>query len=96
MDRDDADAVRTARGRPLRGGDEEGSDDVHSDLLLRNIAMEPDPEIEAAWLEEVRRRIRESGEGRVKAIPGEEVVAKARERVEGPVREELKTDLGLE
>lgn len=35
-------------------------------------------ECEAAWIEEVDRRIREVREGKVQEIPGEEVMARAR------------------
>lgn len=80
----------------MRGGDDGGSDDVLLDLLPGDLATEPDPEIEAAWLEEVRRRTRLSGEGRVEAIPGEEVLAKARERVREPIHEEPEAELGPE
>lgn len=80
----------------MRGGDDGSSDDVLLDLLPGDIATELDPEIEAAWLEEVRRRMRLSGYGRVEAIPGEEVLAKARERVREPVQEELQAEPGLE
>jgi broad specificity phosphatase PhoE len=80
----------------LRDGDDGSADDGLLDLLPGDIATEPDPEIEAAWLEEVRRRMRDSAEGRVEAIPGEEVLAKARERVQEAVLEEPKAELGLE
>jgi putative addiction module component (TIGR02574 family) len=42
-----------------------------------------DPEqtgIDAAWAEEIERRIRDIDEGRVKLIPGEEVLAELRSR----------------
>ena len=57
---------------------------------------EPDLEVEAAWLEEVSRRTHLSGEGGVEAIPGEEVLAKARERVREPALVEPKAELGPE
>lgn len=37
-------------------------------------------EIDAAWAEEIERRIRDIDEGRVKLIPGEEVLARLRSR----------------
>lgn len=79
------------------GGDDRGSDELHFHLLPGDATTEPDPEIEEAWSEEVRRRMRLSGEGRVGAIPGEAVLAKARERVRRePVLEEPKAELGPE
>ena len=40
--------------------------------------QEVDPEIEAAWDEEIRRRIAEIDSGKAKLIPAEEVFAEVR------------------
>jgi len=50
-------------------------------VLLEELDGPPDPDVEAAWLEEVQSRSRELDEGSVKAIPAEEVFAKLRERL---------------
>jgi hypothetical protein len=50
-------------------------------VLLEELDGPPDPDVEAAWLEEVQRRSRELDEGSVKAIPAKEVFAKLRERL---------------
>jgi putative addiction module component (TIGR02574 family) len=39
---------------------------------------EVDPEIEAAWDEEIRRRIAEIDSGKAKLVPAEEVFAEVR------------------
>ncbi len=49
------------------------------DSLLRALNP-PDTEIEKEWLEVAKRRVAELRSGRVKAIPGDEVFAKIRER----------------
>ncbi len=49
------------------------------DSLLRTLNP-PDTEIEKEWLEVAKRRVAELRSGRVKAIPGDEVFAKIRER----------------
>jgi len=49
------------------------------DSLLRTL-NQPDPEVDAKWAQIAERRLAELRTGRVKAIPGEEVFAKARER----------------
>ena len=51
------------------------------DSLLRTLNP-PDTEIEKEWLEVAKRRLAELRSGRVKAIPGDEVFAKIRERFE--------------
>ncbi|MBI3725589.1 addiction module protein [bacterium] len=38
-------------------------------------------EVEKAWAEEIKRRVREIDEGRVKGIPHEEVMAHVRDRL---------------
>lgn len=48
------------------------------DRLLVEIAQ-PDPEIDAAWRIETRRRIAEIESGQVKGIPGEQVMAELRQ-----------------
>lgn len=53
-----------------------GTLEVFFELLLGGIEVEPDPEIEAAWLEEVSRRLRDFDEGRTESIPAEEVFAR--------------------
>ena len=52
------------------------------DQLLSDIELEPDPEIEAAWLAEVERRLREADES--SWIPGEVVMAEARRILNRP------------
>lgn len=52
------------------------------DRLLADIYEDSDPELERIWLETARRRRDEVRSGAVKAIPGEEVLAEARELVE--------------
>ena len=44
--------------------------------LLETLQGEPDEGVEAAWAEEVERRIRQIESGEVKTIPWEEVRAK--------------------
>ena len=46
--------------------------------LLEELDGPPDPGVEQAWLEEAQRRSRELDSGAAKAIPAEEVLAKAR------------------
>ncbi len=48
--------------------------------LLESLEEPEQTEIDAAWAEEIERRIREIDEGRVKLIPGEEVLARLRSR----------------
>ncbi len=49
------------------------------DSLLRTLNP-PDTEIEREWVKVAKRRLAELRSGRVKAIPGDEVFAKIRER----------------
>jgi putative addiction module component (TIGR02574 family) len=53
-------------------------------LLLADSLIEsvdpPDPEIEQAWMEAIRRRIEDLNSGRVKAIPGEQFMVELRRR----------------
>ncbi len=55
------------------------------DRLLRDLVAEldgtPDQEIEAAWLAEAQKRYEELKSGTVKAVPADEVIRKARERL---------------
>ena len=51
------------------------------DRLTIELREEPDPANDAAWAEEVRRRLEEIRSGKVQAIPGEEVMARARKLV---------------
>ena len=61
-----------------------GSWDFLFDELFADIEMEPDPEIEAAWLAEVERRMREADES--SWIPGEVVIAEVRRILNRPQR----------
>ncbi len=49
------------------------------DSLLRTLNP-PDTEIEREWVKVAKRRLEELRSGRVKAVPGDEVFAKIRER----------------
>ena len=49
-------------------------------LLLSNYRL-PDPKVDAAWAEEIKRRIDDIESGREVGIPGEEVMARARKIV---------------
>ena len=51
------------------------------DTLLRTLNP-PDIEIEEEWVKVAQRRLAEFRSGHVKAIPGDEVFAKIRERFE--------------
>ncbi len=51
------------------------------DSLLRTLNP-PDAEIEREWVKVAKRRLAELRSGSVKAIPGDEVFAKIRERFE--------------
>jgi putative addiction module component (TIGR02574 family) len=44
--------------------------------LLEELDGPPDPDVEAAWLEEVERRAREIESGQVQCVPAEEVFRK--------------------
>ncbi len=50
-------------------------------LLLESIEAEPDEGVEAAWAEEIERRVRQIETGEVKTIPWEEVRAKLHARL---------------
>ena len=51
------------------------------DWLLAEFFAQPDPEIDAAWRVETRRRIEEIQSGRVQGIPGEQVMGELRKIV---------------
>lgn len=51
--------------------------------LLETLHGEPDEDVEAAWAEEIERRIRQIDSGEVKAVPWEEVRAKLHARLHG-------------
>jgi putative addiction module component (TIGR02574 family) len=42
-------------------------------LLIESLEGDPDPDVEAAWLAEIERRVADVDSGRVKTIPWEEV-----------------------
>lgn len=44
-------------------------------LLLESLESEPEADVEAAWSEEIERRVREIDSGKVKTIPWEQVRA---------------------
>jgi putative addiction module component (TIGR02574 family) len=53
------------------------SDADRTQLIERLLAsLDPDPEIDGAWLVEAKRRDEEIESGEVKALPGEEVLAR--------------------
>lgn len=49
-------------------------------VLIASIDESTDPGISSAWDEELKKRVREIKEGRVKGIPAEEVFAKLEEK----------------
>lgn len=49
--------------------------------LLETLQGEPDEDVEAAWAEEVERRVRQIDAGEVKTIPWDEVRAKLHARL---------------
>ena len=51
------------------------------DRLTFELHDGPDAETDAAWAEEVERRLAEIRSGQVQGIPGEEVMARARKLV---------------
>ena len=55
-----------------------GARAVLADHLLESLDGPDQKEIDAAWAEEIERRIREIDEGRVKLIPGDEGLAELR------------------
>lgn len=59
--------------------------DLVFELLIGDIPVEPDPEVEAAWLAEVERRMRETD--RSELIPGDVVFAEVRAALRRPRKE---------
>lgn len=53
-----------------------------AEKLVESIDNYADPEIEAAWHEEISRRLREYEEGKVVGIPAGQVFREARERLD--------------
>ena len=51
-------------------------------LLLESLEGEPDPDVEAAWAEEIGRRLRQIDEGEVELVPWEDVKERLLKRVE--------------
>jgi putative addiction module component (TIGR02574 family) len=51
------------------------------DWLLVESFAQPDPEVDAAWRLETRRRIAEIENGKVQGIPGDQVMAELRQIV---------------
>jgi len=51
-----------------------------ADLLW--VSVEPKAEVDAAWDAEIERRIADLEAGRTKAIPGEQVLAELRAKIE--------------
>ena len=49
--------------------------------MIADAARDIDPKIEKAWGDEALRRIKEIEEGKVKMIPGEQVMAEVRKIV---------------
>jgi putative addiction module component (TIGR02574 family) len=56
---------------------EEQIEKLFEHLLVSNYRL-PDPEVDKAWSEEIKRRIDDIDSGREVGIPGEEVMAHAR------------------
>lgn len=50
-------------------------------LLLESLEGEPELDVEAAWAEEIERRVRDIDEGRVETIPWEQVRAQLHARL---------------
>jgi putative addiction module component (TIGR02574 family) len=42
-------------------------------LLIESLETDPDPDVEAAWSDEIKRRVAELESGNVETIPWEEV-----------------------
>ena len=50
-------------------------------LLLESLESEPEADVEAAWAEEIERRVREIDSGKVKTVPWEQVRAQMHARL---------------
>ena len=72
MPRKVSEIVEEARQMPY-----EARAELVEQLILAN-AKDLDPKIEKAWADTAMRRLEEIESGKVKLIPGEEVMAKAR------------------
>lgn len=64
------------------------SEDDRADLALRLVesldgAQEHEDDVEAAWTDEIARRVEDLRSGRVKPIPMEQALAQARARIRG-------------
>ena len=61
---------------------DEGDRAALAGLLLESLDQPPIPGVEAAWAEEIERRVRQLDSGEVEAVPWEDVKARlmARER----------------
>jgi putative addiction module component (TIGR02574 family) len=62
------------------GWPEEQVEKLFERLLMSNYRL-PDPAVDAAWAEEIKRRIDDIESGREVGIPGEEVMARMRKIV---------------
>ncbi len=49
--------------------------------LIADLDGPPDADVERAWLEEAQRRYRDITEGKVKAVPGDQVYKNLRSRL---------------
>jgi putative addiction module component (TIGR02574 family) len=54
-----------------------------AESLIQSIDEERAAEIEAAWAEEIRRRIEEIDNGQAQMVPWDEVIRSMRERLNG-------------
>jgi len=52
-------------------------------LLLESLEGKPDEDVEAAWTEEIERRVRQLDSGEMKTIPWEQVRANLYARLNG-------------
>jgi putative addiction module component (TIGR02574 family) len=52
-------------------------------LLIESLETEPQPDVEAAWLAEIARRVAEVEAGTVKTIPWDEVRQRLLDRLNG-------------
>jgi putative addiction module component (TIGR02574 family) len=52
-------------------------------LLIESLETEPEPDVEAAWLAEIARRVAEVEAGTVKTIPWDEVRQRLLDRLNG-------------
>ncbi len=52
-------------------------------VLIESLDPAPDSEVEAAWAEEIRRRVAELDNGSVKTVPWEEVRRELFDRLDG-------------